>query len=514
MLVINDPRRSRGTTQGVITVDVWETIRIRCRRDGEGIKPVARDLGLAPNTVRKYLRESAPPQRKARPRATSFSRYQSHIDNLILSTPKITAARIGSFLRQNVDAEFIANERTLRHYVASRRAVLVPKEAFIRAAYAPGAQSQFDFSPMPVRLAGVIVVVQLFVLRLSYSGRFTARVSMRCDRPALFSGLLAAFTCFGGLSRTALFDNASTAVQRILRGRDREENDAFAAFRGGLALHVEYAAPAKGNEKGGVEGVHGYIKDNFFRPMPEYDDIAQLNADLAAFCDRSLSRKIAPNTESIGERFAREQSHLLPLPAVLPRPCINRYTRINKFSEICFERNWYSVPSQYAFRDAVIEIYEERLQIIVAEVIVAQHRRGYGVNERFLDPVHYVGLLQHKHRAAETALVLADGRIPVVLHDLFARYRQSNNATATRRWTQVLGLLAEVSVDDLAQIVTHALALGTDDPAAIALLLRQRSLPAAAIELDKSKLHIAAQIDTAIVDLQQYSTSILMESAA
>jgi anti-sigma regulatory factor (Ser/Thr protein kinase) len=52
----------------VITVDVWETIRIRCRRDGEKIKPVARDLGIAPNTVRKYLRQIDPPSRKPRPR--------------------------------------------------------------------------------------------------------------------------------------------------------------------------------------------------------------------------------------------------------------------------------------------------------------------------------------------------------------------------------------------------------------------------------------------------------------
>jgi DNA-binding CsgD family transcriptional regulator len=36
---------------------VWESIRLRCRRDGEKIKSVARDLGLAPNTVRKYLRQ-------------------------------------------------------------------------------------------------------------------------------------------------------------------------------------------------------------------------------------------------------------------------------------------------------------------------------------------------------------------------------------------------------------------------------------------------------------------------
>jgi hypothetical protein len=149
-------------------MDTWETIRLRCRRDGEKIKSVARDLGLAPNTVRKYLRQDGPPKRKPRPRARLLDRYVTHIDELIRTTPKITSVRVGSYLRQNVDAELRVDERTLRQYVAARRAVLVPREAFVRAAYAPGDQSQFDFSPMSVLLAGVVVVVQLFVVRLSY----------------------------------------------------------------------------------------------------------------------------------------------------------------------------------------------------------------------------------------------------------------------------------------------------------------------------------------------------------
>ena len=215
-------------------MDTWETIRIRCRRDGEKIKVVARELGLAPNTVRKYLRHDGPPKRAAGPRARLLDRYATHIDELIRSTPKITAVRVGSYLRQTIDTEFKIGERALRQYIAARRAVLVPREAFVRASYAPGDQSQFDFSPMSVLLAGVLVVVQLFVVRLSYSGRFMARASMRCDQPSLFAGLLAGFMAFGGLTRTSIFDNASTAVRRILRGRNRAENEAFTAFRGGL----------------------------------------------------------------------------------------------------------------------------------------------------------------------------------------------------------------------------------------------------------------------------------------
>jgi hypothetical protein len=229
-----------------------------------------------------------------------------------------------------------------------------------------------------------------------------------------------------------------------------------------------------------------------------------------------LERVNSTHDETIGERFAREALTLRPLPAVLPRACVTRYARVNKFAELCFERNWYSVPTQYAFRDAVIEVYEHRVRVVVGEEAVADHRRGFGSHERFLDPVHYVGLLAHKHRAAETALVLSDGRIPKILHQLFERYRDDGNGGATKRWTAVLSLLANASVADLAQTVTHALARGTDDPAAIAMLLRQRCnpAPARARELDPQTLPLSARIPSPPIDLTLYATAQLIESAA
>ena len=80
-----------------------------------------------------------------------------------------------------------------------------------------------------------------------------SHVSWHCDQPALFAGMLEALTAFGGLPRNAVFDNASTAVKRVLVGRTRDQNVTFRAFSGALALPIAFAAPAKGNEQAGVE---------------------------------------------------------------------------------------------------------------------------------------------------------------------------------------------------------------------------------------------------------------------
>jgi hypothetical protein len=200
----------------VIRLKTWESIRLRCLRDREPIKAVARDERVAPNTVRKYLRCDEPPRSKPRNRVHILDPFQSHIDDLLRRSPRITAVRIGRYLRENVDAALRVDESTLRKFVARRRKQLVPKEAFVRASYAPGDEAQFDFSPVQIDLNGSLTVVQVFAIRLSYSGRYFARISLRSDRVALFTGLLTGLVALGGLPHRAIFDNAKTAVIKIL----------------------------------------------------------------------------------------------------------------------------------------------------------------------------------------------------------------------------------------------------------------------------------------------------------
>jgi hypothetical protein len=49
-------------------------------------------------------------------------------------------------------------------------------------------------------------------------------------------------------------DHLKGAVKKILRGYQREETDRLIAFRSHWGLQTEFCNPARGNEKGGVEG--------------------------------------------------------------------------------------------------------------------------------------------------------------------------------------------------------------------------------------------------------------------
>lgn len=491
-------------------MDTWETIRLRCVRDGEPIKTVARELGLSKNTVRKYVRSLQAPAHQGLDRGCRLDAYRYHIDDLIRRSPRITAVRIGSQLRAFVDPDLEISERSLREYVANRRREIVGREAFVRALYVPGDQMQFDFTPVDLVVAGVLMKVHLFVARLSYSGRLFARVSFREDQVALFAGILGAVMHFGGVPRVGLFDNAKTAVTRVLRGRNREENQAFRTFCGGLALEVEFAAPAKGNEKGGVEGGNGFVEDNMFRPTPECESLEAFNLELEWFCRNDESRRSSVHHETIGERFAREQPNLRPLPKVLPAACVRRVARINKFAEAICDTNRYSVPTRWAHHDAVLEIFENQLRIVVDDQLVAEHKRCTGKHQTMLDVRHAIELLAFKHRSVERAEIIAQSRLPAPLLALRDRLLEHDRARAGRAFVAVLQLLLAYPSEVVAECVSQALICGTLDPAAIALLVRQRTtpLPSAAPLL---ALRAPDGMQRPVVDLARYDLAALSE---
>ena len=494
-------------------MDQWETIRLRCVRDGEPIKAVARDLGLAPNTVRKYVRSQQPPAKARLHRERRLDRYQTTIQELLRSTPRITAKRIGAMLQERYDPDLRISERALREYVAGCRRGLAPKEAFVRAHYAPGQEAQFDFSPMRAILDGIEVELQVFLMRLSYSGHFYARASHRQDRPALFAGVLGAIVLFGGIPRVAVFDNAKTAVQRILKGRQREENPAFRAFCGALALQVEYAAPRSGNQKGGVEGCVGYVEDNFFRPIPSFANLDELNEALERFCVDSLRREHREHRETIQVRFERERPGLRPMPEHLPEPCITEYARVNKFAEVTVETNRYSVPTRYVACDALADIFDDCVRVRVNGEMIAEHKRPLGRHQIVINPLHYVELISRKHRSATHALAFAEERLPKPLIVLRERLIERDGPAATKTWMAILRLALEHSLARLVASTEIALARGTLDPHAIALLLRQQrgSITRAS---DGTLARSTPAGRAQVVDLAAYRTTTLAEKTS
>lgn len=102
-------------------------------------------------------------------------------------------------------------------------------------------------------------------------------------------------------------------MKKILRGRQRVETDRLIAFRSHWGFQADFCNPARGNEKGGVEGELGYFRRNYLAPAPECKDLDELNEKLLAGCRDYEHRRIQGKLLEVGAAMAAEREHLLPM---------------------------------------------------------------------------------------------------------------------------------------------------------------------------------------------------------
>jgi len=174
--------------------------------------------------------------------------------------------------------------------------------------------------------------------------------------------------------------------------------------------------------------------------------------------------------------------------------------------------NRYSVPSRFAYRDALVETYADTVRIIVSDEAVAIHKRSFSRHDVVLDPLHFVDMLRFKHRAVERAEVFTTHRFPAELRDLLRTYVDDDRETAGKQFIRVIELLKTHSTEALVRAVGTAKRRGTTDPAAISLLLRQ---DAQAYHVPELLAVPTATIGASVlaVDLRCYATQTLKESA-
>jgi hypothetical protein len=65
------------------------------------------------------------------------------------------------------------------------------------------------------------------------------------------------------------------------------------AFRSHWGYQSAYCNPAKGNEKGGVEGELGWFRRNCLTPVPEAANLEALNKQLLEMCYANRRRTLA-----------------------------------------------------------------------------------------------------------------------------------------------------------------------------------------------------------------------------
>ena len=315
---------------------------------------------------------------------------------------------------------------------------------FVPLSHPPG-HAQCDFGEALVVIGGVECKAHCFVIDLPHSDGCFVEVYPAETTGAFLDGHVSAFAFLAGMPQSILYDNTKLAVARILGDGRRQRTRAFTELQSHYLFDDRFGRPAKGNDKGKVEGLVGYVRRNFLVPLPSFKSFDALNAHLERRCLEHTDARLRGHSESIGQRMERGLDALLPLPPVPYDACEKQVGRVSSLSLVRYKTNDYSVPVAFGHRDVLVRGYVDQVVISCGSEIIARHPRSYERDDFVYNPIHYLPLLEQKIGALDQAAPLQGWALPEEFGTLPRLLESRMGRQGKREYVQVLRLLETLS---------------------------------------------------------------------
>ena len=446
--------------------EVESDVQVRYAVQIEGLskRAAARRFGIDPRTVGKMMMFSVPPGyvRRKPPVRPKLDPFVAIIDKILSDDKRRpqkqqhTSKRIFERLRD--EHAFAGGITIVKDYVAGWRQR--SREMFAPLMHPPG-HAQVDFGEAIAIIGGVERKIHYFAFDLPHSDAIFVVAYPAETTEAFCDGHVQAFAFFDAIPQSILYDNTKIAVARILGDGKRQRTRVFAELQSHYLFQDRFGRPAKGNDKGKVEGLIGFARRNFMVPVPAFESFEALNAHLAECCRKRMSERLRGHTETIGERQERDL-------AAMRRPLLPPYdacekvgTRVSSLSLVRYRRNDYSVPTSYGHHEVMVRGYV-RHEVVIAcgTETIARHPRSYEREDFVFDPLHYLVLIEQKINALDQAAPLADWQLPEAFANLRRLLEMRMGKPGKREFVQVLRLMETCRMEDVTAAVGDAIARG------------------------------------------------------
>ena len=241
-----------------------------------------------------------------------------------------------------------------------------------------GKQAQLDWKEKIEFLLnnGEKVIVNVFVLLLSYSRFRVYRLSVSKTQDILFNFLDGAFEVFGGIPKEIVTDNMSTVMDTArTENFSGKVNAKFQQFADDYGFKVRPCIAGRPRTKAKVEV-----------PMKILDEIRAYNGKLDYDGLNKLVTRINDrvNTHVVKDTgiipimyFNKEKAFLSHLPVKnirKPYQITTRPLNVNPSSMINYGGNQYSVPMEYIGKSLTVQAYDGYIHVYYNTVLVTVHK--------------------------------------------------------------------------------------------------------------------------------------------
>lgn len=350
---------------------------VRRHQGGASMRKIARDLGVARDTVQTVLRRwqaeragQGSAAAAARRRPSLVDPFNDAIRQLLQRYPDITSTRVFEELRAQgfTGGLSIVRERVLELRPQPQR------EPVVRFETPPGAQAQMDYSTYDIDFTGEgRRRVHLFSYVLGYSRRQYLRFVERQDLQTTLCEHIRAFEYLGGVAATCLYDNMKVVV---LQHGDEGPlyNPRFLAFATHYGFRPQACRVRRAQTKGKVERPFWYVETNLLNGRT-FRSLEHLNEVTAWWlCNVADVRLHRETRQRPIDRHAEEQPHLVALPATPYDTATVEYRVVNVAGEVVCRQNSYSVPWRYIGQALPLRITQTEVIVYSPQVEeIARH---------------------------------------------------------------------------------------------------------------------------------------------
>jgi transposase len=383
-------------------------IRHEVNNKGYGYSEVAKKMGRDPRTIKKYADKedfNKQPQKKQTRVAPVLGPVKAILDEWIKEDMKKkkkfrrTAKRMWDLLKDNHGFE--GSDRTVRDYVSLRKREFLNEadEAALPLESVPGT-AQVDFGEAPFIYGGEEIVLPYLVVSFPSSNAFYFQVFPSQNKECFLEGMKRVFHHMGGVPKAIRFDNLSPAVKKVLPKGERQLTEEFQNFVLHYGFECEFCNPNSGNEKGHVEAMVKYVRNNFLLPGLHVIELDELNKELWTKAEKDRERKHYQKEWTISELFEEDRKSFLLLPAK-EYECV-RYEKLkaDKYGYIKVDLNLYSTSPRYALSKVLVKISYNKVEILNEDnQLVVSHSRLYGQYRKSMKWQPYLNLMAKRPMA-------------------------------------------------------------------------------------------------------------------
>ena len=322
---------------------------------GKSIQDIAITLGIARNTVRKYLRH---PELVAmpHPRPNRRSKLDPFKEQVKQWIQEDHCYNCEAMLPRLLEMGYTGSLSVLKAFVHPLRPPAGGHYPVVRYETKPAEQIQFDWGEFKYEQEGVPRKLYGFTAILCYSRMRFVTFVKRCDTPTMIRCLMEAFEYFGGLPKAALTDRMKSVLLLEMEGKVPRWNPLFADFMASIGVAPRVCKAYTPQTKGKIERTVGVVKQSFWAGV-SFTDVDDLNRQAHVWCERINARVHRTTHERPRER--REQEPLVPLPAAFAwERFATEERKVSWDGYLSYDGVLYGLPSDPPVAGSVVQVRE------------------------------------------------------------------------------------------------------------------------------------------------------------